>query len=86
MQADQMGNLQLPSTLLPASAPMALYEAQQEGDNVLIIKRQTKVVETDAEKAERRRIRTEKFKAWAKDAATPAGLSDYAVSRDSIYD
>jgi hypothetical protein len=84
LQADKEGNLYLPHTLLPGAAPLASYRVSQQRGELTISKSgaETRPFWETATPEQK----VEALEAWLKEVATPVGLSDYAVSRDSIYD
>ncbi|MDB6036644.1 MAG: hypothetical protein JWM99_485 [Verrucomicrobiales bacterium] len=87
LQADEKGNLHLPSSLLPGPEPLASYHLQSSRSQTIISKIESVV---SAENAFLKTVspqqRVELLREWLKEAATPAGLSDWDASRDSIYD
>jgi len=86
-QADENGNLRVPPALLPHAEPLAIYQLQAQKEQIIITK-------TTPETSEKKPFwqtaspqqRVQALRKWIKEAGTPAGFSEWAVSRDSIYD
>jgi hypothetical protein len=85
LQADVNGTLHVPATLLPDSKPLATYRLDRQDGQIVIAKTQEAELEPFWKIASPEE-RLAALREWLNDAKTPAGLSDYAVSRDSIYD
>jgi hypothetical protein len=90
VQADETGNLHLPSSLLPGSEPLASYHVETEGSRIVISKEPERTTEAESQspplwqRAPEERIKA--LREWLADLPPGPGLSDYAVSRDSMYD
>ena len=82
LKADESGALKVPATFLPNPSPHAEYAVSTAGTSVII---QAAAAENDfwKLKPEERAI---EFANWVKTHKNGAALSDWAVSRDSIYD
>lgn len=83
IEVDESGSLRLPPTVLPKSEPHTRYVASLHGQQVI-------VAPAEGEEPFWRRATPEQraadFLRWAASHTDGAGLSDEAVSRDSIYD
>jgi len=86
VQADDKGDLLLPRALLPEPAPLATYIVREKDGQTVIVKETQPTTERPFWEAASPEERLAALREWLKEAGTPAGLSDYAVSRDSIYD
>jgi len=83
VEVDESGALHLPAELLPESAPHTRYSASMQGEQVVV------ALEKAAEsfwKTATPESRAREFLRWAESHEGGVGLSDQAVSRDSIYD
>ena len=85
LQADEKGNLLVPPALLPESEPGATYTAENNAGKLIIAKEQPRE-KTPAQLSQLPQERSEAFRQWIATFPAGPGLSDYAVSRDSIYD
>jgi hypothetical protein len=86
IQADEKGMLHLPASLLPGASPMASYRVELDAGKLLISKEPNPV---NAPLPLWKRSPEEQIQAleeWIASLPPGPGLSDYAVSRDSIYD
>ena len=86
LQADEKGTLHVPAALLPDPEPMATYHVHEQNRQIIISREKNKIEEEPFWKTASSEERLKAFREWAKEAGTPAGLSDYAVSRESMYD
>jgi hypothetical protein len=83
IEADENGAIHLPAELLPEAKPHNRYRVETTSRQVVVSAEE--VVEplggpvTPEEKAR-------EFLRWARSHSEPYGLSDDAVSRDSVYD
>jgi hypothetical protein len=85
IQADQNGVLHLPPSILPGSAPGAEYKVDQQNGAVLISK-STEAPTPSPIYNLPPELRAKAFLEWVDTLPPGPGLSDYAVSRESIYD
>ncbi len=83
IEVDESGNLQVPATILPQSAPHTRYTASLHGQQVILAP--TNAVEPFWNTATPEE-RAADILRWAASHTDGVGLSDEAVSRDSIYD
>lgn len=83
LKADESGALTVPAAILPKPVANAEYRVSVEGNN-LIIRPALEGNEFWSKLSPRERA--EKFSEWVERSAVPVGLSDYAVSRESIYE
>jgi virulence-associated protein VagC len=83
IQTDETGTLRIPATFLPNPSPHTQYSVTRSGESVIIKPaarpRDFWLKLTPAERAQ-------KFIEWVDSHKGGPGLSDWAVSRDSIYD
>lgn len=87
LRADEMGNLHLPPSLLPDPEPLATYRVEDQNGHIVISKESLQNTATEPFwKTATAEERAEAFRQWASKPRPPVGLSDYAVSRESIYD
>lgn len=83
IEADENGTLQVPASLLPSAAPHARYRVEAEPSRIVLFP------ETSAQpfwESATPAQRAREFLRWANSHTDGIGLSDEAVSRDSIYD
>jgi hypothetical protein len=82
LKADESGALVLPATILPNPSPHAEYSILTAGSSVIIESAETPNNFWRLKPEER----AAKFADWIESHKDGPGLSDWAVSRDSIYD
>lgn len=83
IEADEQGALHIPASCLSGVKPGTRYQIEQRDQQIIIIpENQPEPFWKTASPEER----VKAFQEWVEECKTPAGLSDYAVSRDSIYD
>ena len=85
VQADEMGRLLLPAALLPGSEPKATYRVEEESGRIIISKEKSKERDRPFWKRATASERVKALDDWIGSMPPGPGLSDYAVSRDSIY-
>jgi hypothetical protein len=83
LKADDTGALKVPSSMLPNSKANAEYEVSARGNHLVI---KPVAPKSDFWTKLTPQERAEKFSAWVKESTVSVGLSDYAVSRESIYE
>lgn len=83
IEVDEHGSLHLPAALLPEAAPHTRYRASQQGQQVLLAPMDAPEPFWKTATPEKRAAA---FLDWAASHTNGVGLSDEAVSRDSIYD
>jgi hypothetical protein len=85
LQADEKGALHIPASLLPQSAPLAEYDIEEKAGQIVIAKKHASGERAFWETASPEQ-RVKALREWVDGLPPGPGLSDYAVSRDSIYD
>jgi hypothetical protein len=83
LKTDENGNLQVPADLLPDSSPNTEYSVSRTGQSAII---EPAIVVRDFWRKLTPEQRVQEFLAWVDSHKDGPGLSDWAVSRDSIYD
>jgi hypothetical protein len=85
LQADEKGELHIPASLLPEAAPLAKYDVEEKAGQIIIAKKQASEEKPIWETASPEE-RVKALREWVAGLPPGPGLSDYAVSRESIYD
>jgi len=83
LKTDKSGALTLPPSILPNSTANAEYDVSVRGDHLIVKPAAPKNYFWTKLSPDQR---AERFSAWVKETAVPVGLSDNAVSRESIYE
>jgi len=83
IEVDESGSLRLPASILPQSAPHTRYVASLQGSQVILAPAE---VTAPFWKTATPEERARKFLSWAGSHTDGVGLSDAAVSRDTMYD
>ena len=87
LQADEKGNLQLHSSLLPKPDPHATYNIREQNGSLLTSRETIDTPENEPSwKTATPEERARAFEERVKELPPGPGLSDYAVSRESTYD
>jgi hypothetical protein len=87
LQADEKGGLHLPASLLPQAEPLATYQVHETNGQIVISRKESQGAEPPPFwKTATPEERLAALREWLSKVQTPACLSDYAVSRESIYD
>jgi hypothetical protein len=86
LQADEKGNLLLPPSLLPESEPLGSYRIEESAGKLIIAKEPPQEKGSEPLWKLPREERVKAFRNWVASFPPGPGLSDYAVSRDSMYD
>ena len=83
LKTDDKGTLQVPAVLLPNPTPNTEYSVSRAGQSIII---EPAATVSDFWQKFTPQQRAEAFAAWVRTHEGGPGLSDWAVSRDSIYD
>ncbi len=86
LQADEKGNLLLPPSLLPDSEPLGSYQIETSAGKIIIAKKTQDKKNGDPLWKLPREERIKAFREWVASLPPGPGLSEQAVSRDSMYD
>ena len=84
LQTDEKGVLHVPAELLPGSAPRAMYNIQRQDEALIVAKTKNPQVVNSTLPTPQERVAA--FHNWVAGLPAGPGLSDEAVSRDSIYE
>lgn len=86
LKADDQGNLLLPPSVLPDSEPLGSYRIETFAGKLIIAKEERQRDGSEPLWKLPPEERVKAFLEWVGSFPSGPGLSDYAVSRDSIYD
>jgi hypothetical protein len=83
LETDEAGTLKIPAAFLPNPSPHTQYSVTRSGESVIL---KPADPSNDFWQKLTPAERAQKFLEWVDSHKDGPGLSDWAVSRDSIYD
>ncbi len=83
VEVDEAGTLHLPASILPESAPRTRYLASMQGQQLVLARAGAEAGLWNTTTPEEW---VRDFRAWVAGHKDGPGLSDEAISRDTIYD
>ena len=86
LQSDENGVIHIPPHIIPGGEPKASYRIEEHEGQLIISKEPKEDSEESRGLKHEPEVRVKALRDWLEKARTDAGLSDYAVSRESIYD